>query len=71
MHGFNFKLMHIVTGLFLRLPIIGPLFRSFIPPIKAMFDAFEVRDKYIDELISSKRAELQNDNFEVTDGFAG
>ena len=69
--GFNFKLTHIVIGLFLRLPLIGPIVGKFIPPIRAMFDAFKVRDNYIDQLIKSKRSELERDNFEVSDGLTG
>ena len=70
MHGFNYKLTNIMVGLLLRLPVVGPLVgKSFIPPIKAMYDAFIVRDDYIDELIKSKRAELESDDFQLTDGF--
>ena len=59
-----------MVGLLLRVPVLGPLVgKSFIPPIKAMYDAFIVRDDYIDELIKSKRAELESDDFQLTDGF--
>ena len=70
MHGFNYKLTNIMVGLLLRVPVFGPVIgKSFIPPIKAMYDAFTVRDDYIDELIKSKRAELERDDFQLTDGF--
>merc|ERR1712048_1087561 len=49
LHGFNYKLTNIMVGLLLRVPVLGPLVgKSFIPPIKAMYDAFIVRDDYID-----------------------
>ena len=70
MHGFNYKLTNIMVGLLLRVPVFGPLIgKSFIPPIKDMYNAFTVRDDYIDELIKSKRAELESDDFQLTDGF--
>ena len=70
MHGFNYKLTNIMVGLLLRVPVFGPLIgKSFIPPIKNMYNAFTVRDDYIDELIKSKRAELESDDFQLTDGF--
>lgn len=62
--------MNIMTGFLLRLPVFGPLVgKCFIPRIKAMYEALVIRDDYIGELIKSKRAELQRDDFQLTDGF--
>ena len=36
-----------------------------MPPIRDMFNGFLVRDAYIDELINSKRQELERNEFQL------
>ena len=58
--AFAFKQQHIIPSLIIRIPVIGKyLGMIFIKPIREMYKACEIRDKYLDKMIGEKRRELQ------------
>ena len=69
MDGFNYKFNNIMVGLLLRVPIIGKFVgKTFIPRIREMFEGMAIRDKYLLELIQTKKSELDKIDHDLTDG---